>query len=879
MIAAQILDALQHIYKTEKRRIVFWYDPEGEFKDDMACLPLDSVTVLRLDEHGALEVKMRLEIEDTKGKYLLYAPFAQPVDEENWLLDIQLYSRVFRADSTSILIDDLGLSGHGLHDYLKTRKKFLASRERVAQLQKWVLPSDGTWEIDLKMLATTLKAEQPDVDAILLKVFGECAEFDFKSGMFAFEDSSAVWNHVRSYELEEPFWRFVADRFGYQQEKERRGIRDFLFHLMATDFCNAASCPTPDALRSFVLPDRNLGRNASVFLANWRSNAVYFATYTTLSDFVAYGLNVESQLSSLPWRNLVDVMTFSCVEKYILSNLRDLAVEAAKGQNPKETLEFCNARKDGHWARSMLAKDGLNPFSAAYSAIEKATSLFELRWEYPNDISFKTAKDGFEGYCCDLWRFDQHYRLFHEHAEVVTQSGWDILKSLQSTVDDCYTGWYLPQLALAWGCQLEGDTGLLKSWRITDIPCQHRFYTKEVDAFLQENPKSRVFVLISDALRYEAAMELKDDLLARNRFEAEIHPMLGVLPSYTALGMAALLPHKEFSFKKKDSAAVSVDGKAANSVTQRSALLAAYEGVAIKAEDLLDMSKPEGREFIKPFRIVYVYHDQIDAVGDKAKSEGRTFSAVRQAIQQLSSTVGFLINSLNASLVLVTADHGFIYTENQLDEVDKSTLAQEPTGAVEVKKRYIIGHDLGTANNVWAGRTESTAGMTDGAEFWLPKGIGRFHFVGGARYYHGGAMPQEVVVPVISAKRARGKEEQKAQVRQVDISPLEAGQIRITNTLRRFEFIQIDPVGDKVLVRTAEVFLRHGQNPISNIVRITFDSTSSNLDERKRSVQLTIVAGKYERTGDYKLVVRDADTSVELHCLPVLIDLTFGADF
>ena len=34
----------------------------------------------------------------------------------------------------------------------------------------------------------------------------------------------------------------------------------------------------------------------------------------------------------------------------------------------------------------------------------------------------------------------------------------------------------------------------------------------------------------------------------------------------------------------------------------------------------------------------------------------------------------------------------------------------------------------------------------------MPKGAGGFHFVGGARFVHGSAMPQEIVVPVLVIK-------------------------------------------------------------------------------------------------------------------------------
>ena len=40
----------------------------------MAFIMLEGVTLLRLDEVGALEVKIRLERTEHTGKFLLYAP-------------------------------------------------------------------------------------------------------------------------------------------------------------------------------------------------------------------------------------------------------------------------------------------------------------------------------------------------------------------------------------------------------------------------------------------------------------------------------------------------------------------------------------------------------------------------------------------------------------------------------------------------------------------------------------------------------------------------------------------------------------------------------------------------------------------------------------
>ncbi len=55
--------------------------------------------------------------------------------------------------------------------------------------------------------------------------------------------------------------------------------------------------------------------------------------------------------------------------------------------------------------------------------------------------------------------------------------------------------------------------------------------------------------------------------------------------------------------------------------------------------------------------VVYIYHDTIDAIGDKLPTEDRTFSACRDAIGELRDLVTRVINRLNGSRIVVTADH------------------------------------------------------------------------------------------------------------------------------------------------------------------------------------------------------------------------------
>ena len=195
----------------------------------------------------------------------------------------------------------------------------------------------------------------------------------------------------------------------------------------------------------------------------------------------------------------------------------------------------------------------------------------------------------------------------------------------------------------------------------------------------------RAFVIISDAFRYEAAQELTAELNGKYRFEATLSSQLGVLPSYTALGMASLLPHKTLAYKGTD---VLVDGKS-SIASERDGILQAVGGLACKCDELMAKKKEEGREFVKDKRVVYIYHNTVDAVGDDGKTEGKTFEAVRTAIDELAALVGYIVNNLNGHHIVVTADHGFLFTETARVETDKSKLKDKPDGTILAKKRYL----------------------------------------------------------------------------------------------------------------------------------------------------------------------------------------------
>ncbi|MGI3202771.1 PglZ domain-containing protein [Streptomyces sp. GLT-R25] len=137
--------------------------------------------------------------------------------------------------------------------------------------------------------------------------------------------------------------------------------------------------------------------------------------------------------------------------------------------------------------------------------------------------------------------------------------------------------------------------------------------------------------------------------------------MLGVLPSYTQMGMAALLPHITIGLTGKDDQ-VQVDGQSAGGAANRSKILAEVGGSAVKADDVLGMKRDGLRALLQEHKVVYVYHNRIDAVGDKMETERNTPEAVAATLEDLKKLVRLLMNAY-AGTVIITADHGFLYQE------------------------------------------------------------------------------------------------------------------------------------------------------------------------------------------------------------------------
>ena len=858
----QGIEAKFAIGSAKECRLLFWYDPEQNFQEVLSSLVIPDVTVLNMVGRSIFETKKRIELDEPEGRFLLYFPYAEPDPDKDWFLDIRLYSEQFYADASSMLLNELGIQKMSLRAHIRNRQDFFASKQRITALKRFITENEDERSLDRKMLAVVVKADSASVSDILLSLLK-----DYAVGLET--DELPLIEAVTKFNLADALWLNLAEEFGY--EAKEPGLPDFALKLFCTELWSQIDAADRDWLLNNVLKTSSGRATALAFMAGWRDSRSTAQYHDTISQLLGQKLEVADKCAHYQPNQLVECGSFEVVEQAIIRGLvRDL-LDSAKSLDRSLFETILSRRLVGHWCLSR------KEYTAIYEAMRNAELLLHLRQRFVDGFHYESSKAMYDAYLTDLYQFDQAYRLFNEHVQALVNIGAEILRQLDEAVESLYTNWYLYELGTAWDRLLDNEQRL-ESWRLSGIASQYKFYEEAVKPRIAVKQTKRIFVIISDALRYEIAEELTVIINGEKRFKAELSSQLGVLPSYTQLGMAALLPHKTLEYQA-GSTTVLVDGQSTEGVNGRNAVLEKFNGMAVSAKELMNWSNQEGREKIRDSQTVYIYHDTIDFICDKQGGEDRTPLVCRDAIGELTDLIGRIINRLNGSQVLLTSDHGFLFQQKPLDKPDKTALSMKPNGAIEAKKRYIVGDNLPSDDAYWKGKVANTAGASGDTEFMVPKGVQRFHFVGGARFVHGGAMLQEICIPVVYIKELQKEQVAKHEKQKVGVV-VSRLPIKLVNNIDKIKFIQTDPVGEGFTSRQLEVYIVDSENSVvSSRETLNFDSSSKVMDERTREARLKLIGSQFDRHAAYTLVLEACETQTRYQQYSVTIDLAIQDDF
>ncbi len=788
MSTAKIQSALEKEFV--RKRIVFWYDADlAGWQQEFDALQLPGVVKIAV-QINEFSIKYRIAREEPQQKFLLYFRGQhQPPDTQNWLLDQLLAcGPSFSPDRTSLALIDAGLPPE-FKSLTAQHLEFFRNAERLGKLKEWLRPDDTESIVRHKMIAVTCRTE-PTVDAILLALLGELAR-----------NKNERWVQLEKFDLASPLWKELSTYFGYVNPSP--SLLDLVLSLFRA--------VTPLGTNSSLDP-----RQALVFLNRWKDSEEYRSAFEALSERAETMLNVKGALDQVDdVRPLLTHETYRRIDFRILADLRDGLVKGILA--PPEARQRAEARSQLYWARHDKGIYSL------YRALSVAAEFLEALPKL--DLSIESFDAGLTKYASTWWRIDQLYRHFIFHFTESAQTA--VLEQLASRVEGLYVNEFLSKLAQRW----QEWVDRCPQWASAEIPSQRSLISRFVQPRLSEGKK--VLVIVSDALRYEAGRALLDRILREDRWTAEISPVLGLLPSFTQLGMAGLLPHQSLEFAP-DGKAILADGVSTAGTKARGEILDAHfkgKGSAISSEDFLALnSKTDGRELSRSNDVVFVYHNTIDAIGDKRDTEHKTCMAVEDAIEDVVRLLKKAA-AMNVSHFIVTADHGFLYQHEPVAESDFLAIA-EPPRALQYQRRFIVGPEIPDDPSLRL-FSASELGLGGNLKIAIPKGIQRLRLKGsGSRFVHGGASLQEIVLPVLEVKKERVSD-----IGRVDVDIVRSGQ-QITTGQVSITFLQSEPVGEKCLPRELRAsFVSRTGTPISESKTLKFDSIAQDARQRERREQ------------------------------------------
>ena len=834
-----------------KRRIIFWFDSEREFEPMLDELELPGVKLLKLSGDDLFEAKMLLSETDTESNYLVYDPLTYKTREDNWLRDIQLYSEEFRADLVSMQMDELHIpQTTQLRRAMKHYTKFFESRERVSKLAALGTNYENAGQLHIDIMAVLSGAKQNTVHGVLRTILCDS---------LSDEDNSAL-ERIGKFGSSEALHEMVSRYTGYADENF--SLYELATHILLTAFSSAGDERVMKGLDKYISPECQTACYA--FIDDWANSPESEKLFDIAND-VSSRFDLISRLEKLDTAVLLKSDSLPCIDECIVGRfMGEISEDIIK---TVEILKAVESRRTSKW---------YDKYSYFYDGLYFIAKMQEFHYEHITGFHYGTYKELWDKYTDELYIMDTYYRRLHIafRKSLTSSLGGldDLFKGAIGTAEKMYKNWYLSELNGQW-CELIKDQ-TENGFALDGIPQQSEFYTRKVEPTVRSG--ARAFVIVSDAMRFDIAAELSEKLTRETNGTADLSAMQSVFPSITKLGMAALLPHNKLTMTSD--VKILCDGEPSDSTEARGRILkrTASGNCAVTYEALLSMNQTERRELIKDAETVYIYHNRIDAVGDKPNTEKLVFEACNEALDDLKDLVRLVVNTMNGTNVFITSDHGFIYSYEPLTESDKADTALVAGNIIETGRRYILA-DKDSSSDIlmtvpMVEHSEKIIGFTPHDNIRIKKQGGGMNFV------HGGVSLQECCVPLIAFKNIRTGSKHFVDIKKVTLTLISMTR-KISNNIFSLDFMQKEAVGGKTVPATYEIYLCDRlSNPVSDVQTVVADKTGEPQD-RVTKLRFTLKSVQFDSNAVYYMNIVDKDTGSVIESTEFSVKIVFANDF
>ena len=836
------------------RRIIFWQDPDGEFSASVDELCPEGVKLLKLTGSNNFAAKQLLSETDTDSDYLVYNPVSYSDVRDNWLLDIELYSEEFRADLLSIRMQELNMSPTShMRKAMKSYSKFFENKERVAKLTAFKSSYGNVGQLHIDILAVLSGAAVNTASGVIRAVL---------MGGLEIENNDAITN-IKKFGNESVLWEMIDQYTGYVHDPVRTTLISLASHILLTTLSVTMKSSCLGGLEKLISEPHQ--QRCYDLINEWMHSDDDDELYE-IARQIEEEHNLVKRFDGLDVQELLNSECFPCINECILrrymSEISDNIIKA------DDIVTAVERRRTLKWYKRV---------QYYYDGLLQVAKMQQFYQENIGGFHIADYKKLWDEYTTNYCKMDHFYRQFHSaFGKSLKKSSTvleDLYKNVADYVEKLYKNWYLATLGSQWTSLVSDE--LAVSSVLPNIRNQANFYKDYVKPVVTNG--SRAYVIISDAFRYEVAVELTSKLMRETKGTAKLTSIQSVFPSATKFGMAALLPHYEMQLT--DDIKVLCDGESTDGTAGRQKVLQKENdgNVAVTYKDLLAMKQAERRETVSGASVVYIYHNTIDAEGDKPSTEDQVFDACEKAIDELNNLVRIIINDLSGASIIITADHGFLYSYKPLDESDKAEKSFISGNIVELDRRYVIVNGECTAEHMikipMTHFNSSLTGFTPLDNIRIKKQGG------GMNYVHGGISLQESVVPVIEFKNMRPTSKKFVDVKKAELQLLSQSR-KVSNSIFSLDFYQKEAVSGKIAEAKYDIYMADAAgNIVSDIKTVIADKTSNNGSERVFRERFTLKSMDFNKTDIYYLTITEKDTTNVIEKIEFTIDIAFVNDF
>lgn len=808
MFAEKVIQTLAN----SDKKIIFYFDTDGSKKEELAAIEEAGIKVVEVNKNY-FELKFKLDKEWNDSKIVLYHAFEKPEGKKIRkypLLDLLSANIELKLDEVSEFMAE-----YKLHEqYNATINKYfklLKTKNNQKKLAN-ILDPDYFNEDSLKR----------GLISILLDFNSVEDKFNCMNKWLNLTLDENKFNKANKVLKENELDTIIIKWFNVLLDTKEENLSidsasnwiiKLKYNILTANVTKIVADDTYNALKIKRAADTF---KVLKFFDIWQKQQSNHSLIEKIFSNIGNKINTLSILKWYGTENEYEYYSEEMIESILKMLYNEVEVNTLKTK--EECIRWRKEENSSEYIKDQI--DFLYHATSMYAILESYTSF-----------RFNSAEEYIKEYTTELHKVDYNYRKaviafdkVRDHLEEFEAIALPVFSKLNNKYDR-----FLIEYNSEWQKLLEE-----KDFNFHNIDCNKQFN------FYQDNLGEvdyKMAVIISDAFRYELGYELYNDLLADSKNNLTIQPCLASIPSYTNLGMSNLLPNKGITVDKGEQDLVfKINGKTTNSQNRQAILQDNVpESVTIDYAEIIKFDRDTGRQFFIKNKLVYIYHDWMDAIGDKKRTEHETFEETSKVVDQIKRLIK-KIHGWNILHVLVTADHGFLFNYNELKESDKETLPKTK-GYSKDNSRFVIGEKFEGKQDGYVFDMKNTTNCETDLKIAIPRAINRYRRQGniGLQFVHGGASIQEVITPVIKYYKQKKETTETVTVRRIDnTNKITTGNIKVA-------LLQNEPVSNelKSLDIVMGLFNDNGEL-VSNEVELSCNATSANPKERVFEIILTL---------------------------------------